>query len=258
MGTTDPTTPPPGSPEQVQHITAELYRLYPGAKYNLNFTTPLELFVATQLAAQCTDERVNAVTAQLFQKYRSAQDYANASQEELEQDIKPTGFYRNKAKNIRAACQRLVTHYNGEVPRAMAELLTLPGVARKTANVILGNAFGIVEGVIVDTHVGRLARRFGWSQHEDADKVERELMRLLPREDWLPVAHMMIYHGRAICDARKPRCGECTLAKVCPSANVGGPVNPEPCPLDAAELPLCDILCIAMRETFLAEQTVPV
>src|ERR1700720_1707187 len=147
------TGPTPGSPEQVQAIISELRRLYPDAKCSLNFSNPLELLIATQLSAQCTDERVNIVTAQLFQKYRSVEDFATASQEELEQDIRSTGFYRNKAKNIRATCQRLITAYGGEVPRTMEDLLTLPGVARKTANVVLGNGFGIVVGFVVDTHV---------------------------------------------------------------------------------------------------------
>ena len=210
--------PEPGSPEQVQAIIEALRRLYPDAKITLNFSTPLELLVATQLAAQCTDERVNIVTAQLFRKYRSVEDYATASQEELEQDIKSTGFYRNKAKNIRAACQRIITDYGGEVPRSMAGLLSLAGVARKTANVVLGNAFGIVEGFTVDTHVTRLARRFGWTKHEDALKIEQDLMRIIPEKDWFDLAHMMVYHGRAICYARKPLCGQCSLVPWCPSA----------------------------------------
>jgi endonuclease III len=210
--------PQPGSQEQVNAILTELALLYPNARYDLNFTKPLELLVATQLAAQCTDERVNAVTKTLFQKYRSVEDYANVSQEEFEQDIKPTGFYRNKAKSIRAACQYLIDHYNGEVPRTMEEMVRLPGVARKTANVILGNAFGISVGFIVDTHVGRLARRFGWTQQEDPVRVEQELMRLVPPEEWLSTAHRMIYHGRALCVARNPRCPQCPLAPLCPSA----------------------------------------
>lgn len=208
----------PRSPEQVQGIIEELERLYPAAKYDLNFSTPLELLVATQLAAQCTDARVNSVTSELFRKYRCVEDYATASQEEFEQDIQKVTFYRNKAKNIRAACQYILTQHNGEVPRTMAEMVKIPGVARKTANVILGNAFGVTEGVIVDTHVGRLVRRFGWTQHEDPVKVEQELMGLIPRKLWLSFAHSTIYHGRAVCDARKPRCAGCTLAKLCPSA----------------------------------------
>ena len=212
------TGPKPGSPEQIRAITAELWRLYPDAKCSLDFSNPLELLVATQLSAQCTDERVNLVTHDLFQKYRSAGDYATVSQEELEKDIRSTGFYRNKAKNIRAACQLLITNYNGEVPRTMADLLKLPGVARKTANVVLGNAFGIIEGFVVDTHIGRLARRFGWTNNEDPVKVEQDLMRLVPRQDWLDLSHLLIFHGRAICQARKPLCERCSLSKLCPSA----------------------------------------
>ncbi len=208
----------PGSPEQVQAIINELRRLYPDAKCSLDFSDPLELLVATQLSAQCTDERVNLVTHDLFKKYRSAEDYATVNQEELEQDIRSTGFYRNKAKNIRAACQLLITNYNGEVPDTMTDLLKLPGVARKTANVVLGNAFGIVEGFVVDTHIGRLARRFGWTEHEDPVKVEQDLMRLVPRQDWLDLSHLLIFHGRAICQARKPLCPQCALTKLCPSA----------------------------------------
>ncbi|HTK05801.1 MAG TPA: endonuclease III [Ktedonobacteraceae bacterium] len=208
----------PRSAEQVNAILEELAHLYPTARYDLNFSTPLELFVATQLAAQCTDARVNAVTQTLFQKYRSAEDYANASLEEFEQDIKAITFFRNKAKNIRAACQVLVQRHQGEVPQSMAEMVMLPGVARKTANVILGNAFGISDGIIIDTHVGRLARRFGWSQSEDPVKVEQDMMKLIPRTGWLNVAHRMIYHGRAVCPARKPHCAQCTLAQYCPAA----------------------------------------
>src|SRR6516164_2895004 len=212
------TGPKPGSPEQIQAIINELRHLYPDAKCSLDFSTPLELLIATQLSAQCTDERVNLVTRDLFKKYRSAEDYATVGQEELEQDIRSTGFYRNKAKNIRAACQRLITNYDGEVPRNMTDLLKLPGVARKTANVVLGNAYGIVEGFVVDTHIGRLARRFGWTENEDPVKVEQDLMRLVPRQDWLDLSHLLIFHGRAICQAKKPLCPQCTLSKFCPSA----------------------------------------
>jgi endonuclease-3 len=210
--------PEPGSEQQIQAIIAELRKLYPQARYELNFTTPLELLVATILAAQCTDERVNAVTVQLFAKYRSASDYARADQEELEQDVKPTGFYRNKARTVRAACQYLIDHYNGEVPNSMAELVKVPGVARKTANVVLVNAFGVVEGFIVDTHVGRITRRLGWTGHEDATKAEQDLMRLIPQTEWSSLPHRIIYHGRATCVARKPRCSQCVLAPFCPSA----------------------------------------
>ncbi len=210
--------PQPGSPEQVQAITEELRRLYPDAQGTLDFSNPLELLIATELAAQSTDERVNMVSRDLFRKYRSVEDYATVSEEDLEQDIRSTGFYRNKAKNIRAASQRIITNYGGEVPRTMEDLLTLPGVGRKTANVVLGNAFGIIVGFVVDTHVGRLARRFGWTTNEDPVKVEQDLMRIVPRKDWLDLSHLMIYHGRAICIARKPLCEQCTLVKLCPSA----------------------------------------
>ena len=210
--------PEPGSKEQIEAIIAELRRLYPASTCTLNFSTPLELLVATQLAAQCTDERVNKVTEQLFQKYRTVEDYATASQEELEQDIRSTGFYRNKAKNIRAASQRIITNYNGEVPRTMTDLLSLAGVARKTANVVLGYAFGVIVGVVVDTHVGRLSRRLGWTQNEDPVKVEQDLMRIIPERDWLDISHLLIFHGRSICYARKPLCEQCSLAPLCPSA----------------------------------------
>ena len=212
--------PDPGSPEQVRAIIAELRRLYPDATCTLNFSTPLELLVATQLAAQCTDERVNIVTAQLFKKYPRVEDYASASQEELEQDIRSTGFYRNKAKNIRAASQRILTTYDGEVPSVMQDLLSLPGVARKTANVVLGYAFNIVVGIVVDTHVGRLSRRLGWTSSEDAVKIEQDLMRIIPREDWFDISHLLIFHGRATCLARKPLCEQCMLAQLCPSAYI--------------------------------------
>jgi endonuclease-3 len=206
------------SPEQVSAIITTLYDLFPQARYELDFSTPLELLVATILAAQCTDVRVNAVTKDLFQKYHSASDYATVSQEELEVDVKPTGFYRNKAKAVRAACQYLVDHFGGEVPNTIRELTRLPGVARKTANVVLGNAFGIDEGFIVDTHVGRLARRFGWTVYDDAEKAERDLMKIVPKENWLGLSHRIIYHGRNTCTARKPKCAECLLASYCPSA----------------------------------------
>ena len=212
------TGPPPGSPEQVTAIIAELRRLYPDAKISLNFSNPLELLVATQLSAQSTDERVNMVTAELFKKYRRVEDYATVSQEELEKDIRSTCFYHSKAKNIRAAAQRIMINYSGEVPRTVEDLVTLPGVGRKTANVVLGNAFGIVEGIVVDTHVGRLARRFGWTTNEDPVKVEQDLMRIIPRKDWLHLPYMLICHGRAICKARKPLCTQCTLVHLCPSA----------------------------------------
>jgi endonuclease III len=203
--------------ERAGQIVAELRQLYPDAKCSLDFTTPLELLVATMLSAQCTDERVNQVTKTLFQKYRSPQDYANADPETLEQDVKQTGFYRNKAKHIREAAQMIVERYDGAVPQTMEELIALPGVARKTANVVMGNAFGVVEGVVVDTHVGRLARRLGLTESDDPVKVEQDLMALLPQRDWLDLSHMLIMHGRATCPARKPLCSACTLAPLCPT-----------------------------------------
>jgi endonuclease-3 len=212
------TTPQPGSAEQIKAIITELRHLYPQAACTLNYANPLELLIATQLSAQCTDERVNIVTKTLFQKYRSVEDFASANLEELEQDVRSTGFYHNKAKNIRATCQRLLAVYGGEVPHTMKDLLTLPGVARKTANVVLGNGFDIVEGFVVDTHVGRLSRRFGWTKNDDPVKVEQDLMRITPRKDWLDLSHLLIFHGRAVCYARKPACAKCTLAHLCPSA----------------------------------------
>jgi endonuclease-3 len=210
--------PPPGSTEQVMAILEALRRLYPDATISLTFSNPWELLVATQLSAQSPDERVNRVTTDLFQKYRSIEDYARVSREELERDIQPLGFYHTKAKHIRAAAQRIITVYKGEVPHTMKDLLTLPGVARKTANVVLGYAFGIVEGIVVDTHVGRLAQRFGWTIHKDPVKIEQDLMRIIPRKDWLPLSPRLIAHGRAICKAHKPLCVQCTLVPLCPSA----------------------------------------
>ncbi len=203
--------------ERTRAIVALLRAEYPDARCSLTFRTPLELLVATVLSAQCTDERVNQVTARLFEKYHSAAEYASAPPEELEQDIKQTGFYRNKAKHLREAGAQLVNRFGGEVPRTMAELVTLPGVARKTANVVLGNAFGIVEGVVVDTHVARVSQRLGLTASEDPARIEQDLMGLLPRTDWLDFAHLVIYHGRAICQARKPLCAECVLAELCPT-----------------------------------------
>ncbi len=210
--------------ERAAKIVATLRELYPNAKCSLDFSTPLELLVATMLSAQCTDERVNIVTKSLFKKYRSAEDYASANPEELEQDIKQTGFYRNKAKHIRETAALIAERFGGEVPRTMEELTSLPGVARKTANVVMGNAYGIVEGVVVDTHVGRLARRLGITPSEDPVKVEQDLMTLLPQTDWLDLSHMLIMHGRLICQARKPLCADCALAPLCPTGrvNLGG------------------------------------
>ena len=207
----------PAERERVHTIVARLRAAYPDARCSLNFSSPLELLVATILAAQCTDERVNIVTATLFQKYRTPADYANAPIEALEQDIKSTGFYRNKAKNIQGMARQLIERYGGQVPQKMDELVQLPGVARKTANVVMGNAFGVVEGVVVDTHVGRISRRLGLTTAEDPVKVERDLMALLDQPDWLDFSHLLIYHGRAVCKAPTPLCTECTLLDLCPT-----------------------------------------
>jgi endonuclease-3 len=191
---------------------------YPAATCSLNYETPVQLLVATILSAQCTDERVNLVTPQLFTRFPDAVSLAQAEREDLETLIRSTGFYRNKAKNIQGACRRIVEELGGEVPQTMEELLTLPGVARKTANVVLANAFNIIVGVTVDTHVKRLSGRLGLTQETEPQKIEQDLMKLLPQPDWERFSISMIFHGRAVCKARKPNCGECFLASLCPSA----------------------------------------
>jgi endonuclease-3 len=203
---------------RLEKIIAGLRLAYPAAHCELNFSNPLELLIATILSAQCTDKRVNLVTVELFKKYRSAADYANASPLELEQLIKTTGFFRNKAKNIQACCRALVEKHGGKVPRTMEELIQLGGVGRKTANVVLGNAFGINVGVVVDTHVTRLANRLGLTKETQAEKIEQELMKLVPRDQWTLFSHWLIWHGRRRCDARRPDCGNCEIENLCPSA----------------------------------------
>lgn len=193
-----------------------LKRLYPEAECELNFSSPLELLVATILSAQCTDKRVNIVTRDLFRRYRTAADYARAPLAELEQAIKTTGFFRNKAKNIQGCCARLVELHGGEVPTDLESLVELPGVGRKTANVVLGTAFGKPSGVVVDTHVTRLSRRLGLTKAKDAVKIEDDLIAQLPRKERIAFSHRMIWHGRRICDARKPKCDDCLLSKICP------------------------------------------
>ena len=202
----------------VDEVLARLKGLYPNATTELNWTTPLELLVATILSAQCTDVRVNQVTEYLFEKYRTAEDYAGTDTGQLEQEIRPTGFYRNKARSIQQMALALVRDHGGEVPRNMQDLVALPGVGRKTANVVLGNAFGIDEGVVVDTHVRRLSNRLGLSQKKDPQKIEQDLIELVPQEDWTVFSHLMIFHGRQVCKARKPDCPNCVLNDVCPSA----------------------------------------
>jgi len=206
------------TPERVTTILRSLARSYGDAHCALVHASALELLVATILSAQCTDHRVNSVTKELFRKYRTARDFAGADPKELEQDIRPTGFFRNKAKNIRGAAKLLVERHGGEVPDTMEALVELPGVARKTANVVLGTWFGKSDGVVVDTHVHRISRRLQLTREDDPKKIERDLMRLLPKEEWTDFSHRLIWHGRRVCTARKPKCGECPIAGACPSA----------------------------------------
>jgi endonuclease-3 len=205
---------------RTQKILSVLQRTYPNAHCELDFSNPLELLIATILSAQCTDKRVNLVTAELFKKYRSAKDFAETNLSELENDIRSTGFYKNKAKNIKACCAALVEKFGGEVPRTMDELHALAGVGRKTANVVLGNAFNINIGVVVDTHVTRLGNRLGLVKGTDAVKLEQEFMKLVPQEDWTLFSHWLIWHGRRRCDARKPNCADCEIAKLCPQIGI--------------------------------------
>jgi endonuclease-3 len=199
-------------------ITGLLQQEYPDARCSLNHSTPLELLLATILSAQCTDERVNLVTAELFRKYRRAEDYYNVAQTELEQDIRPTGFFRNKAKAIQGACRIIAEKHQGRVPENLDELLLLPGVARKTANVVLGNAFGITSGIVVDTHVARVSQRLALSTEKQPEKIENDLMAVVPRRDWIHFSHLLIAHGRKVCKARTPLCGECVVERFCPSS----------------------------------------
>jgi endonuclease III len=199
-------------------IIGQLKRAYPDARCSLNYSTPLELLIATILSAQCTDDRVNIVTRDLFGKYRSAEDYVNAVPAELERDIHSTGFFRNKAKAIQGACRMIGEQHGGRVPETLEELIALPGVARKTANVVLGNAFHIASGVVVDTHVSRVSQRLRLTTHEQPEKIERDLIELVPRKDWIIFPHLLIAHGRAICKARTPLCAECPVEPLCPSS----------------------------------------
>ena len=203
---------------RVAKIIELLEKQFPDARIALNYTTPLELLIATILSAQCTDERVNIVTKSLFKKYTSAEDYANADLEELEQDVKSTGFYRNKARNIKKCCQLLVERFHSQVPRTMEEMLELPGVARKTANIVLSNAYDVVEGIAVDTHVRRVSKRLGLTEEEDPDKIEQDLMALAPKDRWMRITDLLIFLGRRVCIAKKPKCEICPLNKLCPSA----------------------------------------
>lgn len=206
--------------KRVREIIRRLQREYPDAKCALNHSNPFELLIATILSAQCTDERVNKVTAELFRKYRGPADFAAVRQEELERDIHSTGFYRNKAKNIIAASRLILERFNGQVPSKMEDLLTLPGVARKTANVVLGCAYGIAEGIVVDTHVSRLSQRLGLTENTAPEKIEKDLMQIIPKRHWVMFSHWLIFHGRKVCKARNPDCGGCVLADLCPSYSV--------------------------------------
>ncbi|HEY7118633.1 MAG TPA: endonuclease III [Tepidisphaeraceae bacterium] len=203
--------------DRVRSVLPILKKTYPDAKCSLDHSTPLELLVATILSAQCTDERVNLVTRTLFKKYKTARDYANAPPEQLEKDIQSTGFYRNKAKSLRGMATSLIEKHGGKVPATMEELTHLAGVGRKTANVVLGNAFDQNVGIVVDTHVGRISQRLDLTSHTDPVKIEQDLMPLVPREDWTLWSHLLIHHGRAICQARKPKCGECPVLQYCPA-----------------------------------------
>lgn len=210
----------PDKKKRTDEIIKRLKKAYPDAHCALNHTNAFELLVATILSAQCTDERVNIVTATLFRKYRTPHDYINVSTEELAADIKSINFFNNKTKSIRGASQKIIENFGGSVPQTMDELLTLNGVARKTANVVLGNAFGIASGVVVDTHVARLSNRLGLTEQTAPEKIEKDLSELVRKKDWVMFPHWLISHGRSICNARKPKCGECVLNDICPKIGV--------------------------------------
>jgi endonuclease-3 len=217
-----PTGGAAGRRDRVLEVLARLKRAYPDARCALDYRTPYELLVATILSAQCTDVRVNMVTPAVFARYPTAADLARADPVELEGLIRSTGFFRNKTRSLIGMASAVAAVHGGVVPNTMEELRLLPGVGRKTANVLLGNAFGLDEGVVVDTHVTRLAGRLGFTGQTDAEKIERDLMALVPREDWTLVSHLLIFHGRQVCIARRPRCGDCPVADLCPSAQLDG------------------------------------
>lgn len=206
--------------QQTAEVIKRLKKLYPDAHCALNHSNAFQLLVATILSAQCTDERVNIVTETLFRKYQTPQNYLEVDVSEIATDIKSINFFNNKARNIQATARKIVEEFDGEVPKTMDELLTLNGVARKTANVVLGNAFGIASGVVVDTHVSRLSQRLGLTTETTPEKIEKDLAELVPKKDWVMFPHWLIYHGRQICNARKPKCDECKLNDICPSANL--------------------------------------
>jgi endonuclease III len=202
-------------PKRVRAILQKLDEAYPAASCALEHEDPFQLLISTILSAQCTDERVNQVTKTLYQKYRTPKDFAYANPSELEQDIRPTGFFRNKTKSILGSSKKIVEEFGGEVPRTMEELLSLPGVARKTANVVLGTAYGIPSGIVVDTHVTRLANRLDLTRNTDPKKIEQDLMQVIPKDKWILFSHQLIWHGRKVCAARKPKCAECNLESIC-------------------------------------------
>jgi len=208
------------SGKNIDKILALLKKTYPNAKIALLFSNPMELLVATVLSAQCTDKRVNIVTESLFKKYKNAKDYAKANMKTLEQEIRSTGFYRNKAKNIIGAAQKIIKDFGGKMPNSMEDLLKLPGVARKTANIIIFNAFNKTEGIAVDTHVRRLSQRLGLTKNKDPEKIEKDLMKLIPKKEWGRFSYLLIDHGRAVCDAKNPKCPECVLKTLCPSKKI--------------------------------------
>jgi endonuclease-3 len=195
-----------------------LEKEYPEAEIALEYANPLELLISTILSAQATDEQINKITPALFKRYKTPEDFANADLQELEQYVKSSGFYHNKAKNIQNCCKTLVEKYHAKVPKTMDELLELPGVGRKTANIVLANAFGIVEGIAVDTHVGRLSQRLWLSENDDPNKIEADLIKIVPKDKWIRMSDLLIFHGRQICTAKKPNCAECVLNKICPCA----------------------------------------
>ena len=204
--------------KRAKQIVAHLKKLYPDAKCSLDYASIHQLMVATILSAQCTDDRVNKVTPTLFQKYRSIEDFAKADPKELGEDVFSTGFHNNKAKSIIASAKTLLERHGGQVPKTLSELVALPGVGRKTGSVVLGAGYGIAEGIVVDTHVGRISKLLGLTSHSDPVKIEQDLIKLIPHADWIMLSHLMIRHGRAICIARRPKCPDCRLNKLCPSA----------------------------------------
>jgi endonuclease-3 len=206
--------------KRIGEILKRLKKAYPDAKCSLNHSNPFELLIATILSAQCTDERVNIVTKTLFEKYKKPQDYLAVPEDELQNDIRTTGFFRNKTRSIRGASKKMIEEFGAEVPSTMDELLTLPGVARKTGNVVMGNAFGVASGIVVDTHVDRVSRRLRLTKEEQPPKIEQDLIKLVPKKDWIKFSHMLIQHGRYVCKALKPDCPNCVLNDLCPSSSV--------------------------------------